>query len=70
MVVYCPIRAREIATRMTKPAESVAAAADLLEDLAHLRRVGGSAKAAVGMIGAGQLCKIPGPSSERIGVAA
>jgi UDP:flavonoid glycosyltransferase YjiC (YdhE family) len=33
-------RAREIATQMTKPAESVAAAADLLEDFARLRRVG------------------------------
>jgi UDP:flavonoid glycosyltransferase YjiC (YdhE family) len=33
-------RAREIATRMTKPAESVAAAADLLENFARLRRVG------------------------------
>jgi UDP:flavonoid glycosyltransferase YjiC (YdhE family) len=33
-------RAREIATRMTKPADSVAAAADLLEDFARLRRVG------------------------------
>ncbi|MGH3960823.1 glycosyltransferase [Mycobacterium sp.] len=33
-------RAREISTRMTKPAESVAAAADLLEDFARLRRVG------------------------------
>jgi UDP:flavonoid glycosyltransferase YjiC (YdhE family) len=33
-------RAREIATRMTKPSESVAAAADLLENLARLRRVG------------------------------
>ncbi len=33
-------RAREIATRMTKPAESVGAAADLLEDFARLRRVG------------------------------
>jgi UDP:flavonoid glycosyltransferase YjiC (YdhE family) len=32
--------AREIATRMTKPAESVAAAADLLEDLARQRRCG------------------------------
>jgi UDP:flavonoid glycosyltransferase YjiC (YdhE family) len=32
-------RAREIATRMTKPTESVATAADLLEN-AHLRRVG------------------------------
>jgi UDP:flavonoid glycosyltransferase YjiC (YdhE family) len=33
-------RAREIATRMTKPAESVAAAADLLENFARLGRVG------------------------------
>ena len=33
-------RAREIATRMTKPAESVAAAANLVEDFARLRRVG------------------------------
>ena len=33
-------RAREIATRMSKPAESVAAAADLVEDFARLRRVG------------------------------
>ncbi|MEB3983928.1 glycosyltransferase [Mycobacterium sp. 663a-19] len=33
-------RARELATRITKPAESVAAAADLLEDFAHSRRVG------------------------------
>jgi UDP:flavonoid glycosyltransferase YjiC (YdhE family) len=33
-------RAREIATRMTNPAESVAAAADLVEDFARLRRVG------------------------------
>ncbi|MGO9034740.1 glycosyltransferase [Mycobacterium sp.] len=33
-------RAREIATRMTKPAESVAATADLVEDFARLRRVG------------------------------
>ena len=31
-------RAREIATRMTKPAESVANAADLMEDFARLRR--------------------------------
>jgi UDP:flavonoid glycosyltransferase YjiC (YdhE family) len=31
-------RAREIATRMTKPAESVATAADLLENFAHQRR--------------------------------
>jgi UDP:flavonoid glycosyltransferase YjiC (YdhE family) len=33
-------RAREIATRMTKSAESVAAAADLVENFARLRRVG------------------------------
>ncbi len=33
-------RAREIATRMTKPAESAAAAADLLESFARVRRVG------------------------------
>jgi UDP:flavonoid glycosyltransferase YjiC (YdhE family) len=33
-------RAREIAPRMTKPAESVAAAADLVENFARLRRVG------------------------------
>jgi UDP:flavonoid glycosyltransferase YjiC (YdhE family) len=33
-------RAREIATRMTRPAESVAAAADRVEDFARLRRVG------------------------------
>jgi UDP:flavonoid glycosyltransferase YjiC (YdhE family) len=33
-------RAREMATRMTKPAESVAAAADLVEDFARHRRVG------------------------------
>lgn len=34
------VRAREIATQMTKPADSVAAAADLLEDLARSRCVG------------------------------
>ncbi len=33
-------RAREIATRMTRPAESVAAAADLVENFARLKRVG------------------------------
>ncbi len=32
-------RAREIATRMTKPAESVTAAADLLEDAARMKGV-------------------------------
>lgn len=34
------VRAREVATRMTKPADSVAATADLLENFARLRRVG------------------------------
>jgi UDP:flavonoid glycosyltransferase YjiC (YdhE family) len=33
-------QARVVATQMTKPAESVAATADLVEDLARLRRVG------------------------------
>jgi UDP:flavonoid glycosyltransferase YjiC (YdhE family) len=33
-------QARDIAARMTKPAESVAATADLVEDFARLRRVG------------------------------
>jgi UDP:flavonoid glycosyltransferase YjiC (YdhE family) len=33
-------RARELATRMTKPAESVAKTADLVENFARLRRVG------------------------------
>jgi UDP:flavonoid glycosyltransferase YjiC (YdhE family) len=33
-------RAREIATRMTRPAASVAAAADLVENFARLKRVG------------------------------
>jgi UDP:flavonoid glycosyltransferase YjiC (YdhE family) len=33
-------RAREIATRMTKSAASVTAAADLLEETARLRRFG------------------------------
>ncbi len=36
----CLTRARELATRMTKPADSVATAADLLENFARLRRVG------------------------------
>ena len=36
----CVIRAREIATRMTKPAESIATAADLLERFARSRRAG------------------------------
>ena len=34
------VRAREVAARMTKPAESVATAADRVEDFARLRRVG------------------------------
>jgi UDP:flavonoid glycosyltransferase YjiC (YdhE family) len=34
------VRAREIATRMTTPAESAAAAADLVEEFARLKRVG------------------------------
>jgi UDP:flavonoid glycosyltransferase YjiC (YdhE family) len=33
-------RAREIATRMTEPAKSVAAAADLVENFARLNRAG------------------------------
>jgi len=33
-------RARELGTRMTEPAKSVAAAADLLEDFARSKRVG------------------------------
>jgi UDP:flavonoid glycosyltransferase YjiC (YdhE family) len=33
-------QAREIATRMTEPAKSTAAAADRLEDFARLKRVG------------------------------
>ncbi|MFZ3343796.1 MAG: glycosyl transferase family 1, partial [Mycobacterium sp.] len=36
----CATRACEIATRMTKPTASVAAAADLVENLAGGRRVG------------------------------
>jgi UDP:flavonoid glycosyltransferase YjiC (YdhE family) len=36
----CIARAREIATQMTKSAESASAAADLVEDFARLRRVG------------------------------
>jgi UDP:flavonoid glycosyltransferase YjiC (YdhE family) len=33
-------RARDVATQMTKPAESVAVTADLVERLAQQRRVG------------------------------
>jgi UDP:flavonoid glycosyltransferase YjiC (YdhE family) len=36
----CATRAREIATQMTKPAESVTTAADLLENSASIRRFG------------------------------
>jgi UDP:flavonoid glycosyltransferase YjiC (YdhE family) len=36
----CLTRARELAYRMTKPAESVATAADLVEKFARLKRVG------------------------------
>jgi vancomycin aglycone glucosyltransferase len=36
----CVTRAREVATLMTKPAESVASAADLLEDAARRGRFG------------------------------
>ena len=36
----CRTRARELAAQMTKPAESVAMAADLVEDFARLKRVG------------------------------
>jgi UDP:flavonoid glycosyltransferase YjiC (YdhE family) len=39
------IRAREIATQMTKPAASVATTADLLEETARLRRFGRPATA-------------------------
>ena len=34
------VRAREIATRMTKPTASVAKAADLMENLARVGRIG------------------------------
>jgi UDP:flavonoid glycosyltransferase YjiC (YdhE family) len=37
---HCVARAREVAAQMTTPAESVAAAADLLEDAARLGRHG------------------------------
>jgi UDP:flavonoid glycosyltransferase YjiC (YdhE family) len=40
LVPQCVTQARELATRMTKPAESVANATDLLENFAHLRGVG------------------------------
>jgi UDP:flavonoid glycosyltransferase YjiC (YdhE family) len=36
----CAAQAREIATRMSKPAESIAVAADLVENFARRRRVG------------------------------
>jgi len=38
LALQCLARARALATRMTKPAESVATAADLLEDFARLKR--------------------------------
>jgi UDP:flavonoid glycosyltransferase YjiC (YdhE family) len=40
MAPQCAARAREIATRMTKPAESAASAADLLENAARSGRFG------------------------------
>ena len=51
-------RAREIATQMTKPAESVAAAADLLENFARLGVSADRRRPAVGVIGAGQIWQI------------
>ncbi|MFZ0719057.1 glycosyltransferase [Mycobacterium sp.] len=36
----CVARARDVATQMTTPAESVSATADLIEDFARLKRVG------------------------------
>ena len=39
LTAHCVTRAREVAAQMTTPAESVAAAADLLEDAARLGRV-------------------------------
>jgi UDP:flavonoid glycosyltransferase YjiC (YdhE family) len=40
LTAHCVARAREVAAKMTPPDESVAAAADLLEDAARLGRVG------------------------------
>jgi UDP:flavonoid glycosyltransferase YjiC (YdhE family) len=40
LTAHCVTRARDVAAQMTTPAESVATAADLLEDAARLRRVG------------------------------
>jgi UDP:flavonoid glycosyltransferase YjiC (YdhE family) len=40
LTAHCVARAREVAAQMTPPAESVAAAADLLEDAARLGRGG------------------------------
>jgi UDP:flavonoid glycosyltransferase YjiC (YdhE family) len=37
---HCVARARDIATRMSNPAASAAAAADLLEDFARAGRIG------------------------------
>jgi UDP:flavonoid glycosyltransferase YjiC (YdhE family) len=39
LTAHCVTRAREVAAQMTPPAESVSAAADLLEDAARLGRV-------------------------------
>jgi UDP:flavonoid glycosyltransferase YjiC (YdhE family) len=36
----CLTRARELAARMTKPADSVATTANLVEEFARLKRVG------------------------------
>jgi UDP:flavonoid glycosyltransferase YjiC (YdhE family) len=40
LTARCVTRAREVAAQMTAPGESVATAADLLEDAARLGRVG------------------------------
>jgi UDP:flavonoid glycosyltransferase YjiC (YdhE family) len=39
LTAHCVTRAREVAAQMTPPAESISAAADLLEDAARLGRV-------------------------------
>lgn len=46
------VRAREVATRMTKPAASVAAAADAVENFARLRRVGKNGRRSAGWVSA------------------
>ena len=40
MAPQCLVRARELATRMTTSAQSVARAADVLENFARLKRAG------------------------------